>query len=121
MKAVIKNMMTGETINVTATTDHPDSSYGQAVWVDEQGTAYFQIGMANPLYEEVAVTIGDRESLGQWLRGVRVSAGISVRKMAELAGIQPSTVQNVENGAFTPRLDIVQRMLDVLGKSLSIR
>lgn len=120
MKAIIKNMATGEMIPVTATTDHPDSSYGQAVWVDDDNIAYFQIGMRNPLYQETSVTVGDREMLGQWLRGLRISRGISVRKMAELSGIQPSTVQNVENGAFTPRLDVLQRMLDVLGKQLRI-
>ena len=122
MKAIIKNLITGATIPVTATTEHPASSYGQAVWVDDRGTAYFQIGMTNPLYTEVSVDVTEatREQLGQLIRGWRVSQGISIRRFAELAGVQPNTVQNVENGAFTPRLDIVQRMLAVLGKQLRI-
>lgn len=122
MKAIIKTLVTGKTIPVTASTEHPACSYGQAVWVDEQGTAYFQLGMANPLYAEVSVdvTTATREQLGQLIRGWRVSQGISIRRFAELAGVRPNTVQNVENGAFTPRLDIVQRMMAVLGKQLSI-
>jgi hypothetical protein len=50
MRAKINNNSTGETIPVAATAEHPASSYGQMVWVDEQGTAYFQVGMPNPLY-----------------------------------------------------------------------
>jgi DNA-binding XRE family transcriptional regulator len=120
MKAKIRNKVTGETIPVTSTTEHPACSYGQAVWVDTQGTAYFQVGMANPMYEEVSVEVEDRNTLGQYIRGVRVSQGISIRKMAEMANIRPSTVQNVEKGSFTPRLDIVQKMLSALNKRLNI-
>lgn len=122
MKAIIKNLMTGATIPVTATTDHPSCSYGQAIWVDDKNNAYFQLGMTNPLYTEVSVdvTTASREELGQLIRGWRVSQGISIRRFAELAGVRPNTVQNVENGAFTPRLEIVQRMMAVLGKKLSI-
>ena len=69
---------------------------------------------------ESVFTITDRKSLGAYIKHEREQQGISVRKMAELAGIQPSTVQNVENGAFTPRLDVVQHILSVLGKRLTI-
>lgn len=66
-------------------------------------------------------SVTDRKSLGAYLKREREAQGISVRKMAELARIQPATVQNVENGAFTPRLDVVQKMLEVLGKRLTIQ
>ena len=68
----------------------------------------------------VDLTTASREELGLLIRGWRVSQGISIRKMAEMADIRPSTVQNVENGAFTPRLDILQRILNVLGKRIAI-
>lgn len=51
--AKIQNTITGEIIKVRATTDHPDSSYGKAVWVDEDNQAYFQVGAPNPFYEVV--------------------------------------------------------------------
>ena len=35
---------------MTATTEHPDSSYGKAVWVDENNVAYCQVGMEAPFY-----------------------------------------------------------------------
>lgn len=47
---ILINNLTGERVAVTATTEHPDSSYGKAVWVDEEGTAYVQQGMEQPMY-----------------------------------------------------------------------
>jgi hypothetical protein len=51
--AKLKNTVSGEVIEVTATTDNPSSSYGKAVWVDNDGNAYCQVGMEAPLYEIV--------------------------------------------------------------------
>lgn len=50
MKATIKNKITGEQIAVHSTTEHPNSSYGKAVWVDDNGIAYCQVGMESPFY-----------------------------------------------------------------------
>lgn len=54
-KAILKNKVTGVEIEVYATTEHPDSSYGKAVWVDKGGTAYMQVDyrFENPFYEVV--------------------------------------------------------------------
>lgn len=49
-KATLINNMTGERINVHATTEHPNSSYGQPVWVDDDNNAYMQVGVQNPFY-----------------------------------------------------------------------
>ena len=62
----------------------------------------------------------DRVTLGNYIRDERIRQGISIRKMAELSDVQPATVQNLENGTFSPRLDIVQRMLAALGKQLTV-
>jgi len=51
MKAKLTNLINGVTIEVHATTDHPDSSYGQPVWVDDNGTAYCQVGLPSPFYQ----------------------------------------------------------------------
>ena len=52
-KAILKNKATGVEIEVYATTEHPDSSYGKAVWVDKEGIAYLQVDypFENPFYE----------------------------------------------------------------------
>lgn len=50
MKAILINNITGQEIPVHATTEHPASSYGQAVWVDDDNNAYFQVGLPTPFY-----------------------------------------------------------------------
>ena len=49
-EAILKNNVNGEEAEVTATTNHPDSGCGQAVWADEKGTAYCRAGMEAPFY-----------------------------------------------------------------------
>ena len=53
MTATLIIKTTGEEIKVHSTTEHPTSSYGKAVWVDEQNNAYLQVGSTNPLYDIV--------------------------------------------------------------------
>ena len=66
------------------------------------------------------MNITDRWSLGQTIKELRTGKGISVRKMAEICDISPTTVQNVENGSFSPRVDLVIRMIEILGASIRI-
>lgn len=51
MKVILTNRINGMSVQVYATTDHPDSSYGQPVWVDDEGQAYCQVGMEAPFYD----------------------------------------------------------------------
>ena len=119
MKAILTNKVTGERIPVTSTTNGSACSYGQAVWVDKNLTPYCVCGMQNPLYDEEEVEVGD--DFGSYVKMARVSRGISVRGMAEACGLSPQTVQNVENGAYSPRLDIVLRMAKILGLRMTIK
>lgn len=45
---------TGAQVRCYATTDHPQSSYGHAVWVTEDGTAIGQVGLPIPFYTLLA-------------------------------------------------------------------
>lgn len=51
-RAILKETATDREIEVHATTEHPDSSYGHPVWVDDEGTSYFQadLPIPNPFY-----------------------------------------------------------------------
>lgn len=42
--AMLTETATGRKIRVHATTEHPDFHYGHAVWVDDDGVAYFEVG-----------------------------------------------------------------------------
>lgn len=48
--ATLINNITGERVEVHATTEHPTSSYGQPVWVDDNNNAYCHAGLPNPFY-----------------------------------------------------------------------
>ena len=65
-------------------------------------------------------TFTTREELGRCIKEMRISKGISVRGMAELCEMSPATVQNIEKGAFSPRLDIVQKILEQLDARMTI-
>lgn len=42
--ATLVSRINGAKVKVHATTEHPASSYGDAVWVDDEGTAYCEVG-----------------------------------------------------------------------------
>lgn len=53
--AILTNKITGAKVRVHATTDHPCSSYGIAVWVDDDDNAYCEVNgiIPNPFYDIV--------------------------------------------------------------------
>jgi hypothetical protein len=53
--ATLKNIVSGETIQVMDTTDSPASSHGNPVWVDKDGNPYCQVGMESPFYEIIKI------------------------------------------------------------------
>lgn len=120
MKAVLKNNVTDKIIEVTSTTDHPDSSYGQPVWVDAQDNAYCIVGMENPLYEVISMSIDDREALGTMVRHLRIMKNISIRELAEKCGLSKSTIVNIESGAYSPRLEVINKIVSTLGAKISL-
>ena len=51
--ATLRNKLNGVDVRVLATTDHPDSSYGRAMWVDDDNNAYCEVDsrVPNPFYD----------------------------------------------------------------------
>lgn len=66
-KQKIRNIATGKVVTVTATTNHPSSSYNQAVWVDKDGIAYGQCNLGLPFGYELVV---ERNILAKWDNGI---------------------------------------------------
>jgi len=54
-QATLTDRLNGVSVRVHATTDHPASSYGRAVWVDDEGNAYCEADtkVQNPFYDIV--------------------------------------------------------------------
>ena len=50
--AILVNKLNGCEIKVHSTTEHPSSSYGVQVWVDDEGVAYIEDSLSdNFLYQ----------------------------------------------------------------------
>ena len=47
----LRNIASGVILDVSQTTEHPDCSYGQPIWIDESNNALCQVGMEAPFYE----------------------------------------------------------------------
>jgi transcriptional regulator with XRE-family HTH domain len=58
------------------------------------------------------------DSFGQLLREKRVEKGFSLRKFAELVGVSPTYLSQVEQGnVMPPTADRVKRMAELLGEN----
>ena len=58
--AKLVNKLNGCEVNVHSTTEHPDSSYGIPVWVDDDGVAYIE---DNPSYDNPFYQVKDIKDL----------------------------------------------------------
>ncbi len=59
-------------------------------------------------------------SVGQYVRDRRKAAGLTQRALAELAGVGPRFVSELERDKPTVRLDAVNKVLSVFGKQLGL-
>lgn len=54
------------------------------------------------------------KQLGDFMRERRTAAGMTVRKLAELAGVDQAGISRMEHGERMPRVSSLQRLADVL-------
>lgn len=63
----------------------------------------------------------DRDNpIGRFVRARRRTEGLTQIALAELAGVAPRVVWELEHGKATMRMDVVQAVLGVFGKSLGV-
>ena len=62
----------------------------------------------------------DRESVAAFVRARRLANRMTQRELAELAGLGVRLVSEVERGKTTTRMDVVNRLLAVFGKTLGV-
>jgi y4mF family transcriptional regulator len=58
--------------------------------------------------------------LGRFVRERRKAAGLTQRQLSELAGVGPRAVWDLERGKPTLRMDVVNAVLRVFGKTLGV-
>lgn len=71
-------------------------------------------------YRELVEELNDRQLFGQRMARLRRHQGYSTRELAELTGYTATTINNIECGRFSPRFEIVEKILSVLGAHLEI-
>lgn len=112
--------MSGEIIDVFATTIHPDSSYHNPVWVDKDNKAYFQVDMPNPFYEVVNDDNGDRLRIGERIAELREERGLTQRQLAAITGYNLSNIAKIEKGRYSVGFDILSKIADTLGCEIEL-
>jgi DNA-binding XRE family transcriptional regulator len=77
--------------------------------------AHHQLGKGQRLPEQHD---GGRDDSGRdkcSLREMRALRLLTIRELAKLAGVAPSTIFTIEPGRSTPHLAIIRRLVDALG------
>ena len=64
--------------------------------------------------------IENRQLLGAEMSRLRNLRGYSIRELAELTGFATNTILSIEKGKFSPRFEIVEKIVSVLGAHLEI-
>ena len=71
-------------------------------------------------YRELVEELNDRQLFGQKMARLRRNKLYSIRELAERSGYATNTILSIEKGKFSPRFEIVEKILSVLGAHLEI-
>lgn len=62
----------------------------------------------------------ERERIGKLLADKRYGAGLSVRALAELAGVSHQNITKIESGKYNVSIDILSKIINPLNCQLDI-
>lgn len=62
-----------------------------------------------------------REELGNTINELRQQREMSIRELAERSEVNKATIVNLEKGRFSPRFEIVERIVKELGGTIEIK
>lgn len=119
----ITNLLNGKSVLVHATTEHPDSHYGHAVWVDDDGNAWFEVDSPCPFnyrIEVYGIHYCTRIHIGKRIAQLRKAKGVSQRYLAERARVTTANISRIETGRYSAGLDVLSRIADALDADLDI-
>lgn len=110
----LKNLLTGEVVSVVATTNHPQSSYGKAVWVDMDNQAICQQGLESLSGYEL---VDEKMEFGKLLRSIREAKGLNKNSFIK-NGMRIETLAAIEEGGKNYTVDSLFQYLGILGVDL---
>ena len=64
--------------------------------------------------------MNERERIGALLAQKRNEAGLSVRALAELAGVSYQNITKIENGKYNVSIDILSKIVNALNCKIDI-
>lgn len=119
--AIITSKLTGKAVMCHATTEHPDSHYGNEVWVDDKGRAYCEVDKPSEYYEvDEDVENNIKLTIGQRIQELRKEAGMTQTQLAEKCGMAQPNIARIEAGTYATSLDVLSRIADALGKRIEL-
>lgn len=127
-RAILTDKLTGEKHACHATTDHPSSAYGQAVWVDDEtGVAYTQVDL--PAIVEIPWTIEETRrysaQIPKILKAIQARAGergLTAYRIAKDTGVSLGSVRKLLTTDQTDvRLSLLTKITDYLGLSIEVK
>ena len=62
----------------------------------------------------------ERERIGEKLAELRKGKGYSMRKLAEMSGVNFANIYKIENGKYNVSIDILGKICDALGCRIDI-
>lgn len=62
-----------------------------------------------------------RETLGNTIAELRKEQGYSIRELADRCEINKATIVNIEKGRFSPRFEIVEKIVSELNAEIEIK
>jgi transcriptional regulator with XRE-family HTH domain len=64
--------------------------------------------------------MASRQEIGEAVSESRKSLSYTQQRLAELTGINKTTISEIENGRFTGSFDIFERLLDAVGLQFDV-
>ncbi|WP_276878990.1 helix-turn-helix domain-containing protein [Bacteroides heparinolyticus] len=64
--------------------------------------------------------MNDRERIGKMIAEIRTGNGLTIRELADIAGVTSTNICNIENGKYSAGVDVLSRILSALGYRLTI-
>ena len=62
-----------------------------------------------------------RYKIGKEIQNARLEQNISQTALSEMAGVDRKTLYNIEAGAFSARLDVIEKIANELGLTLTLK
>lgn len=127
-RAILTDKLTGEKHACHATTDHPATSHGHAVWVDDEtGVAYTQVDL--PAIVEIPWTIEEikvySDQVSKVLKAIQARAGergLTAYRIAKETGVSLGSVKKLLTTDQTDvRLSLLTKITDYLGLSFEVK